>query len=211
MFDNNNLAPNTEKYHRTSILIGAGIIIVLAALLFASPALRQTFKKIFSERGTETSTDNRRRVEAVDGSFALVVPDTWTVLYPETSKLQGGIIIVESPDLKIEIEPNEKGGTPFVRHKTGAVLTITSLRQTGASPAEPKGEMKNKTQTIVGGLQGTFYEYRPIQTKEGELLEVRLKRGDDLYYFFRFAFNPETFPQGKQTFEEILGSLKIKR
>lgn len=142
------------------------------------------------------------------GLYTMDIPVDWIIKDNEGAVgMQVSRVIVESPDFAYHTDPTFEGPFEPSYYDEGAMLSVAVLQEQ-AVPSEPIGVITEHTQKAVDGNVTQYFVYTEPSTFEGELRAVIFSKDGNEYYF-RFVYNPDSYPQGPDVFAQILDSVKL--
>lgn len=174
--------------------------------------------------GTNESSNSagwKRKTDAAN-LYSVEIPDDWKISssdYVEadvatTPRPWNSVLIAQSPDWRTENRNDFDAPTHVALGAAIEFYVSNTPIDSGASnlgmPIKPT---PTKREVSVDGIKGEFVVYReddPLRHEEALVLEANMSRSGN-FYVFRFAYNPETLPNGEETFTKMLNSIEFKK
>ncbi|MBI4023108.1 hypothetical protein HY375_03015 [Candidatus Berkelbacteria bacterium] len=172
----------------------------LSAILEQSVELRVPgAQKFLPHNGLETDAATQT-VQDTAELYTLALPDDWITTIKEGARAdQRSFLQAQSPDFKSRTE----GST--VSYQTGASLSVL-VTTTPTATTYPN--LTQEKAITVAGQPASYRIYRDDATAEGRLLDARFEHQGN-HYRLTLRYNPETYPNGPEGFDEILASVQL--
>lgn len=143
--------------------------------------------------------------------YSIKIPSDWRVNSENSAVYDSSFVEANSPDWLAETTDELFDKTHIVR---GAAIEIyTTTQDTGFAPSHiPMAhKLLRSEQITVNNIKGeftTYREYNPPEHEEGLISEAKIHFLEN-YFTFRIAYNPTTYPQGKDVFMRMLQSITL--
>lgn len=197
---------------------------IVLAFLFAAVIAAAGFLALSQKRGPQTTSDQTPPpsiayttpqtdtpplvITDEAGLLTLSLPADWTVMKEGAQGVRLSGIQAESSDFSLRNDEQAEGPFTPTYYETGSHLQVSIQNGIRPQTDRPAGEILEEKKVKVDGIEADYFRYKEPSTLQGEILDVRFST-DDKSYFFRFGYNPDTLPNGQNTFFTIIKSVEL--
>lgn len=167
----------------------------------------KTVQPTFSSLPTHIPTPPALAISDSSHLYSVTFPTGWNIRTEEGKKgVQLSLLTAESPDFVVRVDNTTDG--PFMANyfEHGATMTIHAITGSVAQGIHNLGTTGEPI--TIANITGMLSSQNEPSTMAGRNLEAVINsRG--VNYFFSFAYNPQTYPEGRQIFLNILASFTL--
>lgn len=139
--------------------------------------------------------------------YTITFPANWEITTNEGKKgVQVSRITAQSPDFRVRTDESADG--PFIPqyYESGASFTAHAIPGDAAEVMQRPGIASRPI--IIDNYSGSFRAQKEISTLQGENVDAMVHI-NGINYTFTMAYNSDTYPQGREVFQQILNSFHV--